>query len=90
LIYKNTLHGHLSGRRTMTENERLFESIALKGQCPDCNAVALESNGPYVQCKSCRAMFIAQEFYVRRVKKAGIDPNLVYPGKDADFVFPEE
>lgn len=61
----------------MTENERLFEAIALKGQCPDCNAVALQSNGPYVNCKSCHAMFIAQDFYVRRVT-----PNDTYPIDD--------
>jgi hypothetical protein len=61
----------------MTENEILFESIALKGQCPDCNAIKLESNGPYVHCKDCHAMFIAQQFYVRRVKPAEIAQAII-------------
>jgi hypothetical protein len=52
----------------MTENEYLFESIALKGQCPDCQQVKLDSNGPHVFCKACHAMFFAQEYVVRRVE----------------------
>jgi len=68
LIYGNTAHGLATGRRTLTDSERMFESIVMKGQCPDCNQVKLEANGPYVHCKSCHSMFIAQEFFVRRVE----------------------
>lgn len=65
----------------MTENERLFEAIAMKGQCPDCNAVKLQSNGPYVHCKACHSMFIAQEFYVRRVTQSDVLQNMMTTGE---------
>ncbi len=33
---------------------------------------------------------IAAAIRALKDKKTGADPNLIYPGKDADFVFPEE
>jgi ribosomal protein L37AE/L43A len=76
MIYGNTLHGLATGRKTMTEAEYQFESIALHGQCPDCHRRKLEANGALIHCKSCHAAFYAGSFYVRRVElKPGILPT---------------
>lgn len=56
----------------MTENEFLFECIAMKGECPDCNTITLQVNGPFVQCKSCQAVFTVNSFYGQRVKSTDV------------------
>lgn len=68
LIFGNTPHGLLTGRKTLTEYEHLFESIYMLGQCPDCNAVKLERSGAYVACKACHGFFYAENFVVRRLE----------------------
>jgi ribosomal protein L37AE/L43A len=78
MLYGNTLHGLATGRKTMTEAEYQFESIALRGQCPDCHRVKLEINGAIIHCKSCHAAFYAGSFYVRRVN---LEPGILPTGK---------
>jgi ribosomal protein L37AE/L43A len=76
MIYGNTPHGLITGRKTMTEAEYQFECIALRGQCPDCQRITLEANGAIIHCKSCHAAFYAGSFYVRRVQlQDGILPT---------------
>lgn len=65
----NTAHGLLAGRRTMTEQEHLWECIAMKGECPDCARISLARNGSYVHCRLCRAKFFADNFIVQRIKE---------------------
>jgi hypothetical protein len=68
MIFGNTPHGLLARRRTMTEQEHLFECIALKGECPDCGKFSLQRKGSYVHCRLCRATFFAENMSVQRVK----------------------
>jgi hypothetical protein len=75
LVYGNTLHGLMTGRRTMTEAEYVFECIALRGQCPDCQQTKLmhsESNHAFIYCKACHATFFSGNCFVRRVTLADI------------------
>jgi ribosomal protein L37AE/L43A len=64
----NTLHGLLTGRKTVTETERLFECVALRGHCPDCDEPTLERTGSYVRCHQCHSAFFAADLMVTRVK----------------------
>ena len=73
MIWGNTPHGLLAQRRTMTEQEYLFECIALKGECPDCGKTTLVRKGSHVHCRLCRAAFFAENFSVQRVMIA--DPR---------------
>jgi len=73
MIWGNTPHGLLAQRRTMTEQEYLFECIALKGECPDCGKTTLIRKGSHVRCRICRAAFFAEDFSIQRVVLA--DPR---------------
>jgi hypothetical protein len=67
LVFGNTLHGLATGRQTMTQVEHDFECIALRGQCPDCNAIKLEHVNSIIYCRGCHAAFMAGEVFVQRV-----------------------
>ena len=76
MIWGNTPHGLIARRRTVTETERLWECVGLKGECPDCEKTVLVRNGSYLHCRLCRARFFADNFVVLReppqeIKKAG-------------------
>ena len=69
MLFGNTLHGLATGRQTMTEQEHLFECIALKGECPDCGrSTSLVRSNSYVHCRFCRTTFFATELTVQRVQ----------------------
>jgi hypothetical protein len=67
MIFGNTAHGLLTRRKTMTEQEHLFECIALKGECPDCGRTSLVRSNAYVRCRVCRNNFFANDFIIQRV-----------------------
>lgn len=59
----------ISVEEEMAENSLLFESIALKGKCPDCNSHSLKSKrGSILRCFKCKSEFTVTGFTVRRVK----------------------
>jgi hypothetical protein len=68
LIYGNTPHGLIARRRTLTEAEYFFESIGLRGQCPDCHKRNLWIHGHIIYCKACHATFHGQQGCVRRIE----------------------
>jgi len=52
----------------MTDAERLFECVALKGECPDCARTTLDMVSTYVFCKSCHASFAVTGFHIERAE----------------------
>jgi hypothetical protein len=66
-IWGNTPHGLIARRKTMTEQEHLWECIGLKGECPDCYKTTLVRHDSYVHCRLCRARFFASDFTVQRI-----------------------
>lgn len=82
-IWGNTAHGLLAKRRTMTEQEYLFECIALKGECPDCRRMTLTSESAYrIWCKSCNSQFGVDVASVHRIE---VDPSILKTGKVLEF-----
>lgn len=67
LIYNNTAHELIAKRRTMTENELLFECVVLKGECPDCHSAKLSIHGTVRYCTVCHSAFSLDSFHVMRV-----------------------
>ena len=68
MIWGNTPHGLIARRRTMTEQEYLFECIGMKGECPDCHKTTLVRTDSHVHCRLCRSVFFADNFIVQRVR----------------------
>jgi len=67
MIWGNTPHGLLARRKTMSEMEHLWESIAMRGECPDCHKTSLARNGSYVHCRLCRSMFFVDNMLITRM-----------------------
>jgi len=69
MIWGNTPHGLIARRRTVSEQEHLWECIGLKGECPDCGKFTLQRKGSYVHCRLCRSIFFAENLLVQRIGK---------------------
>ena len=72
ILFRNTPHGLIAGRQTMTETEYLWDAI-MRGQCPDCHKESLQVRGANTYCKVCNSMFYASDMIVQRVKTSPME-----------------